>query len=214
MTEVPLSEEWRPVVGFESAYDVSNFGQVRSLERMVPYRFKGMARIQKGRMLKPALDRNGYHFVTLCLNGVRRTKRVSCLVLEAFVGPCPDGHESLHFPERDHSNNRVDNLRWGTQKENAADRDTHGTTCRGDRHWARKNPDRFRKVFQERGWAATNRTVSTPMAVLSEGEVREIRSSYRKKVAGSCMKDLAAKYGVSVPTIHEIIARKTWRHVS
>lgn len=52
---------------------------------------------------------------------------VHALVLEAFVGPCPPGMEACHFPDRDPSNNRLDNLRWGTRKENYEDSVKHGT---------------------------------------------------------------------------------------
>jgi hypothetical protein len=50
------------------------------------------------------------------------------LVLEAFVGPCPEGMECRHL-DGDPANNRLENLRWGTHRENAADQVRHGTAA-------------------------------------------------------------------------------------
>jgi hypothetical protein len=55
------------------------------------------------------------------------------LVLEAFVGPRPAGHEAAHG-DGDKTNNALANLRWATPKENAADRYRHGTVLFGTRH--------------------------------------------------------------------------------
>jgi hypothetical protein len=63
------------------------------------------------------------------------------LVLEAFVGPCPQGMECCHFPDRDPANCRLDNLRWGTSKENTGDQRLHGTLIGGERHGMAKLAD-------------------------------------------------------------------------
>jgi hypothetical protein len=62
--------------------------------------------------------------------GKLRILYVHRLVLEAFVGPCPQGMECLH-DDGNTSNNRLSNLCWGTRIENAKDRDRHGTQRRG-----------------------------------------------------------------------------------
>ncbi|MBY0458311.1 MAG: HNH endonuclease [Gemmataceae bacterium] len=54
------------------------------------------------------------------------------MVLEAFVGLCPLGCVARHFPDRDRANNRLENLQWGTQSQNQADRIFHGTEKRGE----------------------------------------------------------------------------------
>jgi HNH endonuclease len=58
--------------------------------------------------------------------------RIHTLVLQAFVGPCPEGMECCHFPDPDPTNNHVSNLRWGTPKENIGDREKHGHTAKGE----------------------------------------------------------------------------------
>ena len=58
-------EDWRPVVGYEGLYSVSNLGRVRSEDRIVTAGV-GRVRHQSERILKPGSDRGGYLIVTLC----------------------------------------------------------------------------------------------------------------------------------------------------
>jgi hypothetical protein len=74
----------------------------------------------------------GYHYVSLRNGGgSRRTYAVHRLVLEAFIGPCPIGCQAAH-DNGDPDDNRLDNLRWSSAKENIADRTRHGRTVRGE----------------------------------------------------------------------------------
>lgn len=72
----------------------------------------------------------------LCVDIKICTRKISCrihrLILEAFVGPCPEGMEARHL-DNDPTNNRLDNLCWGTPKENTEDRRRHGTMAIGER---------------------------------------------------------------------------------
>lgn len=103
--------EWRPVVGFEGRYEVSDDGQVRSLcwERV--------------RILKPGLSSNKYFTVTI---GRGNTRTVHSLVAEAFLGPRPEGMEVLHI-DGSRDNNHVSNLRYGTRSQNIQDAVALGT---------------------------------------------------------------------------------------
>ena len=115
------NEEWRPIPGYEGAYEVSSFGRVRSLDRVTD-----RGRRWKGRMMTPAALRNGYLVVTLWRDGAQRTPLVHRLVLTAFVGDPLEGHEALHRNGvRD--DNRLDNLAWGTHSDNQYDQIAHGT---------------------------------------------------------------------------------------
>lgn len=105
-------ERWLPVPGWEGLYEVSDLGRVRSLDR--PNGLRGRVRVL-------SVGSHGYLDVGLCDGGVRRTRLVHRLVLEAFVGPCPEGQEACHA-DSDRTNNRLSNLRWDTTKANAADR--------------------------------------------------------------------------------------------
>lgn len=110
-------EQWRPVVGHEGHYEVSDWGRVRSLDRMVSSGSGGQLRFCKGQILRPGRKSSGHVSVAL---GRGNSRDVHRLVLESFVGPCPDGLEALHSDD-DGSNNRLSNLRWGTRGDNLVD---------------------------------------------------------------------------------------------
>jgi hypothetical protein len=119
-------EEWRAVPGYEGSYEASNYGNVRSITRQVPYgRHPGM--IYKGRPLKKFMNKNGYFAVKLAFAGATRTTYVHEVVLKAFVGTRPVTSErgEIRHLDGDKTNNRIENLMYGTITENAADRIRH-----------------------------------------------------------------------------------------
>ncbi len=85
-----FAERWLPVVGLEGTYEVSDLGNVRSLDRTIGH--GNRTRSAFGCVLKPRIGTSGYPQVYL--DG--KTKSVHRLVLEAFVGRCPPGMECLH----------------------------------------------------------------------------------------------------------------------
>lgn len=100
-----LREEWRAVVGFEGLYEVSNMGRVRSLKR-------------SGQILKDSRQSHHYYTVNLTKGDYRTPYSVHRLVAIAFI-PNPDNKPNVDHIDTDMRNNRVDNLRWVTQHENA-----------------------------------------------------------------------------------------------
>lgn len=102
-------EEWRELPGVAGAYEVSDQGRVRSwrLERSL------RRRVAVPRILRSWSDRAGYQRVQV----FDRIVYVHALVLEAFVGPKPDGHEADHL-DADPANNALTNLEWSTHSEN------------------------------------------------------------------------------------------------
>ena len=111
-----VPEEWRPVVGHEGQYEVSSHGRVKSLERMVPSSF-GRDRKVPSKILKCSPDDFGRPRAVLT---GQVGHKVHHLVMEAFVGPLPEGMEVCHN-DGDPANNRVENLRFDTRSENALD---------------------------------------------------------------------------------------------
>ena len=111
------AEKWLPVVGFEGFYEVSDLGRVKRIN---------VGREARERLLKASSNTLGYLRVSLYRDGKGSTRRVHRLVLEAFVGPCPEGEEGCHG-DGDPANNRLVNLRWGTVSSNAIDRVAQGT---------------------------------------------------------------------------------------
>lgn len=80
----------------------------------------------KGRWLKPRVHSGGYLYVQLSHNGKAIDFFVHRLVLETFVGPCPNGMECRHL-NRNRTDNKLGNLKWGTRSDNMLDAVKHGT---------------------------------------------------------------------------------------
>ena len=93
------TEIWRPVVGYEGLYEISSHGRARSLGRIVS-NGAGKTKRLVGKLMR--LSTNGrYLLVALCREAKYERKYIHRLVLEAFVGPCPEGMEARHFPDSD-----------------------------------------------------------------------------------------------------------------
>lgn len=122
-----MEEIWKPVVGYEGLYEVSNLGNVRGLKR--------------GKVLKPGKGR--YLFVVLCKDGIRHETSVHRLVATAF---CPNPNNK---PEVNHLNeiaedNRASNLEWCTRIENL----TYGSDPQRRADTQRNDPKRSIKIAQ------------------------------------------------------------------
>lgn len=113
-------EEWRPVKGYPG-YDVSNMGRARS------WRTRNGKPSDTPRLLTIAHRKKQSQ---VSFRG--KAFLIHRVVLETFVGPCPEGMECAHA-DGDHRNNRLDNLSWKTHRENEMDKERHGTRIRGER---------------------------------------------------------------------------------
>jgi len=113
-------EEWRPVLGYEGSYEVSNFLRVRSLDRDVP-RSNGTVQRRKGKILSIVMN-DGYPQVAL---GIDIRRKIHVLVCEAWHGPKPTPSHEVAHGDNDRANCRPGNLRWATRKENMDDQIRH-----------------------------------------------------------------------------------------
>lgn len=124
-------EEWKPVVGYEGLYEVSDWGNVRSVDRVIQQYNASAGRVVdrhfKGQLLKKVLNFEGYHIVTLSHG---KQGKVHRLVAEAWIPNQENKNEVGHLktlPDgtEDKTANEVWNLQWMTRKENA----NYGTIC-------------------------------------------------------------------------------------
>ena len=128
-------ERWKDVVGYEGFYQVSDFGRVRSVDRVVPH--GSTTRKVKGRILRlTPHHQTGHLYISLHEKGIRVSGAVHRVVLEAWVGPCLDDMECCH-EDGNPANNCVRNLRWDTRRENSLDKIRIGDVscipvCRSD----------------------------------------------------------------------------------
>lgn len=162
-------EEWRDVPSYKGYYLASSFGQVWS--------------VKSSKLLKSGFV-SGYPMVVLCKDGAHKDFYVHRLVLLAFVGPPPKGHECNH-KNGTKTDNRPENLEWVLPSENIK----HSIEVLGH-----------------------SRTGSDgPGAKLTEDDVREIRRLY--KTGKWNQYELANIFGVSQPAVSNIVRRTAWASV-
>lgn len=105
-----MNEIWKDIKGYEGLYQISNFGRVKSLKRMINKR--RCEEIIK----KPSLGGKGYYRLPLCKNGINKYYFIHRLVADAFI-PNPENKPTVDHIDRNKINNYVNNLRWATYKE-------------------------------------------------------------------------------------------------
>jgi hypothetical protein len=179
-------EIWKPVTG-APLYEISNMGRVRSWAKPGCH---GPSRGQRARShhaVAPQWNgRPSLRYLRVVIAG--RPIRVHRLVLDAFVGPCPEGYHGAHL-NGDSGDNRLVNLAWVTPAENVAHKERHGT----DRRTILKT----RPEIQPRGervWTAK----------ITRSQADEIRSSGEKTMV------LMARFGLSRTQIYRIRKGLRW----
>lgn len=111
-----MDEIWKDIPGYEGMYQVSDLGRVKSVSRK-----DARGRNRKERILQNNPNASGHHQVKLYKDGNTKYPYVHRMVLEAFVGPPPKEKPNALHCDDDPSNNKLENLRWGSQSENRND---------------------------------------------------------------------------------------------
>ena len=181
------SERWKPVVGYEGIYSVSDMGRIR---RDAPAK-----RARVGYVLRPSLA-SGYPRVALCSENDRNHQFVHRIVARAFIGQPPDRQPHVNHKNGDRSDARLQNLEYVSPEENFRHAELvlgsisfpfggkKPQAVRGERHYrARLTAEKVHKIRALR---------------------RSARASYRK---------LARMYNVSTMTVFYAANANTWSHV-
>lgn len=122
-------EIWIDIKGFEGAYQISNLGSVRSLDRVVTDK-NGNLKTVKGRMLSLINHTGGYLTTKIGKAGNRYIHR---LVAEAFLIK-PEGKTEVNHIDGNKKNNTVENLEWVTPSENQLHSKATGIAPTGENH--------------------------------------------------------------------------------
>lgn len=176
-------EEWRDIPGWEGIYRVSSEGRVQRLPRFVKTK-GGSFRLHKGGKISGNLTAAGYRNLDLVGEGRRQRIGLHEAVCAAFHGDKPGESHQVRHLDGVPSHNSAANLAWGTPKENAADRELHGTDPKGER-------------------AGNSR--------LKDADILAIRAAYAPKYGS--LSRLAREYGVTPTQILNIVSRRQWAHI-
>jgi hypothetical protein len=182
-----MQEQWRPVVGYEHWYEVSNLGQLRSTSvhiRGLSRAGNEVFRLRNGRILKQGIQNSGYLQVVLSANNISKKLLVHRVVGEAFI-PNPSQLPEINHLDSNKLNNTASNLEWCTRQQNFD-------------HARLAGKVRFAKGEE------------TGFAKLTDDKVRQIRLLLAQ---GKTNLEISRLYGVSAPIISYVKTGKTWRHV-
>lgn len=155
--------KWRKLKEFDN-FEISSDGRLR----------------KNGRLVKLGKTMDGYQQYAFRINGKAKYKRIHALVLETFIGPRPPKHDCCHINGIP-NDNRIENLRWCTRKENVQDSIKHGTKAACQRHGSAK---------------------------LTNDQVKKIRQEYADGMTGYA---LAKKYNLARSAMHNIVIGRAWK---
>lgn len=162
-------------------YAVSRDGRIWSKPRKNRH-----GELYGGRWLKPT-NRHGYLFVELYNGAYSRILAVHRLVLETYVGPCPEGMETCHNNSIK-IDNRLENLRWDTKRNNQLDAIERGTAS----------------CLHQNG-------ENNPVCRLTEEQVRLLFNAYHD--GAYTQQELADYFRINRATVGQIVRKETWRHL-
>lgn len=178
-------ETWKDVVGFEGNYQVSDKGNVRSVDRHYSYTDSigrvTKNRLQKGKVIAKRDHQFGYDIVTLSKDNIRYTRTVHKLMAMAFLGKTESDNLVIRHLDGNCKNNNLANLALGTQLDNMKDALVHGTVEQGE--------DRYN-------------------AILTKKIVLAIREEKR---LGALNIELAKKYHLTEIKIHQLVTGAKWK---
>lgn len=183
-----MKEEWRDVKGFEGYYQVSNMGQVRSVDRVLTVTNKRgttFERVQYGKVIIPSVSKKvGYKAIKMSRDGFYKNYTVHRLVAIAFI-PNPNELEQVNHIDGNQLNNCINNLEWCTRSENAL----HAV-----------------RIGLKTDWGENSHR-----AKLTEKQAISAIKEYKK--GNTSFIKLGKKYGVSEATIRAIVRGKNWKHL-
>lgn len=177
-------EIWKDIEGYEGYYQASSFGNIRSIDREVPYIRYGISlkKKMKGKVLSPAIKNSGYFKLALSSYNNLKHSCVHRLVAETFI-PNPKKLKCVNHIDGDKLNNNIENLEWISHTDNNIHAFKTG----------------LKKVNENHG-----------RSKLKNEEVYEIKELIS---LGIPQRQIAFMYEVSPSTIHLIKTGKNWSYL-
>lgn len=161
------NEIWKPIKGYEGLYEVSNYGRVRNVPRVIKKELRVMT--IKPRMISQYISKIGYPAVTLCKNKQSRCNFIHRIIAEAFI-PNPENKPCIDHINAIKTDNRLKNLRWVTRKENSNNPITLKRLIESS-----KRPERIKKMLETK---RKNNSYSAPRYVYQFNKDGEFIAKY------------------------------------
>lgn len=177
-----MNEIWKSLEGFDYDYQVSNTGKVRRMGFTSWMEVNKCTRTYPTKELTLSESSNGYLTFSAYRGGKKFTQFIHRVVAELFITN-PNSLKCVCHKDDDKSNNRVENLFWGSNLDNSSDMVTKGRSAKGSKQGSSK---------------------------LKESDIPTIRS---RVAGGESSRSIASDFNVKHTTILDIKNRKTWNHV-
>lgn len=179
-----MEEKWIPIIGYETKYELSNYGKVKSIKRLVYGRNLKLVTKKEKIMVTNSL-RKGYKYIELYNDKLERKKfSIHRLIAIHFI-PNPNNYPMINHKDGNTLNNSIDNLEWCTASQNT------------------------RHAF-DTGLLVTRKGESCTQSKLTEQQVKDI---HILKHYGMTSKAISKIYQVSFSTICDIFQGRTWKSV-
>lgn len=141
-----MNKVWKEIKGYEGLYEISNLGRVKSLERYKKAKGEGKTLLPE-KIMKVQVARNGYKTLPLCKNCIYKYHTVHRIVALSFL-PNLQNKRCVCHKDGNKLNNNVNNLYWGSYKENLEDQKKHGTFICGEISYLHKLNEKQVRVIK------------------------------------------------------------------
>lgn len=178
-----MEEIWKDIQNYEGHYQISNFGNVRSLDRYIIRPTDGVRIFKKAQNRSPSYNQDGYKFIRLNLEGNKKCFLIHSLVAKHFIpNKNPNTHTEINHIDCKRDNNHFTNLEWCTRSFNVQySFDVGGRSFKAENH---------------------------PQAKLSQELARDIRVL---RSEGWSVKLLVDFYNLSKTSIHRALSAEQWQ---
>ena len=186
-----MIECWKPIENYNNLYEISSFGNIRSLDRKITMKNKWggcTTFIRKGKVLKNKKKSTGYNFVCLSKNNIKRYYHVHRLVAQAFI-PNPNTLPQVNHKDGNKDNNNVNNLEWCTSHQNLLHASKMGLS------------------------SPKSNIRNSKKAKLTEEKVKWLRTHYKKYDKEFGISALSKKFNISRGHLSNVIKLKYWSDI-